>query len=91
MLTAKVLSNRLKSILPDIISPSQSAIVPGHLITDNVLLAYELIHYMHNMSGKHGVAAFKLDMSSKAYDRVEWIFLEKIMRIEEDGICREVD
>ena len=42
--------------------------MPGRLITDNVLLAYELTHYLnHRKWGKNGVAAIKLDMS-KAYD-----------------------
>jgi hypothetical protein len=76
---SKVLSRRLRDVLPDIITPNQSAFVPGRLISDNILIAYEITHYLlSKREGDVGFAALKLDMS-KAYDRVEWKFLRDMM------------
>ena len=50
-----------------------------HLITDNILVAFETMHYLNQKTcGKVGKMTLKLDMS-KAFDRVEWRFLESIM------------
>ena len=75
----KVLVNRMKSILPNVISNSQSAFVLDRLITDNTTVAFEMLQRIRNKrQGKVGHMATKFDIS-KAYDKVEWEFLERIM------------
>ena len=77
---SKILSNRLKRHLPGLISETQSAFVAKRLITDNILVAQEIFHALRtNPSCKSKFVAIKTDMS-KAYDRVEWSFLEALMR-----------
>src|ERR1044072_6799110 len=75
----KTIATRLKLILPHIVDETQSAFVLDRLITDNALITFECFHYMmKKYSGSIGVMALKLDMS-KAYDRVEWPFLQSVM------------
>ncbi|KAL0303469.1 UNVERIFIED_CONTAM: hypothetical protein Sradi_6215000 [Sesamum radiatum] len=69
----------LKSSGPNdrIISPSQSAFVPDRLISDNILLAFELNHFLNSKTrGEQSWMVLKLDVS-KAYDKVEWSFLQQ--------------
>ena len=78
-LYSKVLTNWLKIIFPNVISDARSTFVPDRLITDNTTVAFEVLHKMRNRrKGKRGQMAVKLDIS-KAYDRMEWCFLEIIM------------
>lgn len=76
---SKVLANKLKEVIDKVISETQSAFIPGRLITDNIMIAYEFMHYLRRKNkGKKGWMALKLDMS-KAYDRVEWGFLRAML------------
>jgi hypothetical protein len=76
---SKCLVNRLRPCLQDIISPTQSAFIPGRLITDNALIAFECIHSIQTGSAQRkNFCAYKLDMA-KAYDRVDWNFLEGVL------------
>ncbi|CAM8948837.1 unnamed protein product [Rhodiola kirilowii] len=77
-IVTKCLANRLKQVLHKVIAETQSAFVPGRLITDNILMAHEIFHYMKTRTGMSNIfGALKLDMS-KAYDRVDWVFLEQM-------------
>lgn len=71
-----MLANRLKGDIDKATPDTQSAFIPGRLITDNIMISYEVMHYMKRKTqGRTSWMALKLDMS-KAYDRVEWIFLK---------------
>ncbi|KAL0349860.1 UNVERIFIED_CONTAM: hypothetical protein Sradi_4135200 [Sesamum radiatum] len=58
--------------------PQTSGFVPGRLLSDNVLLAQELIHSLESRRPDANVV-FKLDMA-KAYDRVSWQFLYQVLQ-----------
>ncbi|XP_012087680.1 uncharacterized protein LOC105646435 [Jatropha curcas] len=75
----KMLANRLKKLLPKLISESQSAFVPCRSIQDNCILAFEVMHSFHcRTRGKEFSAALKMYIS-KAYDRMEWSFVKDIL------------
>ena len=79
-LITKTIANRMRHVLPYIVGPYQSAFVPGRLLTNNALITFEIFHFMRKKkTGKIGLASLMLDMA-KAYDRVKYEFLEKVLR-----------
>ncbi|KAL4340013.1 hypothetical protein GQ457_08G033300 [Hibiscus cannabinus] len=78
-IVSKTILNRMKPLLPGCISENQSAFLKGRLISDNILVAHELLHYIcSSKNGPNKGAALKLDME-KAFDRVEWTFLRSVL------------
>ncbi|KAL8098349.1 hypothetical protein AgCh_031202 [Apium graveolens] len=72
IVVGKILWSWLKKVLKAIISDTQSAFLPGRLISDNIMIFFKVMHYLKRKKfGKEGYMAIKLDMS-KAYDRIEW-------------------
>uniref|UniRef100_A0A251VNU9 Putative RNA-directed DNA polymerase, eukaryota, Reverse transcriptase zinc-binding domain protein n=1 Tax=Helianthus annuus TaxID=4232 RepID=A0A251VNU9_HELAN len=74
---SKIIADRIKKGLNEIVSVNQSAFVPGRKITDNILLTQELMHNYHRNVGPPR-CAFKVDIQ-KAYDTVDWKFLRSVL------------
>lgn len=76
---SKVLANRLKPILQKLIALNQSAFLQGRLISDNILLAGDLMNQIHlSRAGRKKLAAFKVDFA-KAFDKISWDFIAATM------------
>ena len=73
--TTKVLVNKPRPYLNYLIGPLQSSFIPGRSSTDNVVVAQEVMHYMHHSKSKRGTLTAKIDIE-KAYNRVNWDFLQ---------------
>ncbi|KAJ9547121.1 hypothetical protein OSB04_019664 [Centaurea solstitialis] len=75
---SKVVAERMKPYLSQLIGPDQSAFIPGRRISDNILMAHELVAGYQRNSGRPR-CAFKIDLR-KAYDTVDWRFLLRMLQ-----------
>ncbi|GLT59681.1 hypothetical protein SLA2020_324880 [Shorea laevis] len=73
---SKLLANRLRMVMPSIISESQTAFVGNRQITDGIIIINEMLHDMKR--GNKAGLIFKADFE-KAYDNVDWGFLDFMM------------
>ena len=73
---AKVLANRLKMVVGQVVSETQNAFVEGRQILDAALIANEVVDAL--LQRKLSGVVCKLDIE-KAYDHLDWDFLMKVM------------
>ncbi|KAL8143030.1 hypothetical protein V2J09_016062 [Rumex salicifolius] len=76
-LVTKTIVNRLKPVLPLIVSPSQDAFIHGRKIIDNIVIIQEELHSI-NASSSNRWMILKVDLA-KTYDRVKWNFFRSIL------------
>ena len=76
----KIIVKRLHPFLPKLISPLQTAFVPGRMGLDNMIITQEIIHTMKLKKGKMGFMAIKIDLE-KVYDRLEWHFIRDVLEL----------
>lgn len=74
---SKVVANRLKPLLPTLVSGEQSGYVEGKQILDNIIQAHEVVHSLTSKR-KMGMI-MQLDIA-KAYDKVKWTYIKKVLR-----------
>ena len=74
----KIIVARLRPMLDKLVSPVQSAFVPGRKGIDNAIIVQEVIHTISKKKGRVGYMAIKVDLE-KAYDKLEWSFIRETL------------
>lgn len=78
-LVSKLIANRLKTILSELVTANQASFVSGRQSMDTIIICQELIRSLRYTKARRGGMIVKLDME-KAYDRMEWSFVKETLR-----------
>nr|XP_009782874.1 PREDICTED: uncharacterized protein LOC104231558 [Nicotiana sylvestris] len=76
---SRVVHERLVKFLPSLISEKQSGFVKGRNIVENIILTQEIVTDIRLRTKAGPNVILKIDMT-KAYDRLSWLFLTKVLR-----------
>nr|XP_009786618.1 PREDICTED: uncharacterized protein LOC104234707 [Nicotiana sylvestris] len=76
---SRVVHERLVKFLPSLISEEHAGFVKGRNLVENILLTQEIVTDIRLRTKAGPNVILKLDMT-KAYDRISWLFLTKVLR-----------
>ena len=76
---SRILADRLKYTLPDLVLPNQTGFIKNRLLLENVLLASEVLNGYHKKNRSPRIT-LKIDIS-KAFDSVRWDFLLQTLKV----------
>jgi len=74
----KVLANRLKTVVPGIVCEDQKGFVKGRHMEENVRLVEDVMDYCETFDKPGAILCVD---QSKAFDRVEWEWLDKALEV----------
>lgn len=62
-----------------LVGSNQTSFAQGRRITDDIIIAQEVMHSMRKKRGSKGFLALKVDVE-KTYDKISWYFLQDTLR-----------
>lgn len=74
----KIITDRMKHHLNNIISPTQLRFLTNRRASDNAIIVQEYITYFSKMKGKKSNMILKINLE-KAFDRIEWSFVRQAL------------
>eukprot|EP00253_Pinus_taeda_P034998 PITA_34998 len=72
----KVVANRLKPLLPTLVSVEQSVYVEGRQILNSIIQAHDMVHSL--LRNRKASMIMQLDLT-KAYDKLNWTYIRKVL------------
>ena len=80
-LISKSLAQKIKPFLDDLIFPSQCAFIKGRYISNNIIIASKIYHFMRATKSKKSYwAAVKIDFKN-AFDSLKWDFIQQVLQV----------